>query len=244
MEGGGTRLILMKLQKTAQPVTILFVCIRFNVEMAAGTEQLPKTRCLPGNPTLVPITEYGPEYLAGSHFTIAQDPEATRPSLKSVFKRDYPAWEILSKPPGAIPPKPADVLQTDFRYFNDKASETRIQYEYRPAPKRELQADRDKLRATNFKMDRDLRFNSFQTTHARDYVPMRSDTVVQRRQNDQKSYIPQGDPEKADDPMSDYKDRYRGIDAVQHRPEIASNKHFGMFHFAFVCVVFFCEVLY
>ena len=199
-------------------------------KMAGVSACLAPARNMPGNPTLLPSIAGGTEFLAASHFTISQDPHATKPSLKSVFKKDYPPWEIKGKPDGAIPPRPASVLQKDDRYFNEKASETRTQYEYRFAPKPELQADPDKLRATNFKMDRDMRFNSFQTTHNRDYVPKEVGAYVKGgpKQNTMKSYIPQGDREKADEPVSDYKDRFRGIDAAQFKPVVAENMHQGI----------------
>ena len=71
------------------------------------------------------------EFLSSSHFKISQDPGVTKGSMKTVFKKDYVPWEVSSKPLAAKPPRPAEVLHKDDQYFNEKASETRQQYEYR-----------------------------------------------------------------------------------------------------------------
>ena len=176
---------------------------------------------------LIPAPASGMEFLASSHFAIAQDGNATQPSLMSVFKKDYPPWEFRGKPKGSTPPRPAEIFQKDDRYFNEKASETRKEYEYRYLKKPELVDDADKLRGTNFKMDRDVRFNSFSTTHNVDYPPKEMENYVRGKSKSDRmqSYIPQGDKEKALEPVSDYKDRYRGHDASLHKPQLAGNMH-------------------
>jgi hypothetical protein len=40
-----------------------------------------------------------------------------------------------------------------------------------------------------------------------------------------RSYIPQGDPDKAPDPISDYRDRYRGHDASMNKSEKLGSHH-------------------
>ena len=181
---------------------------------------------MPGEKTMMPAQKVGVDFLASSHFTISQDESVRKESLKSVFKKDYVPWEINSKPPGAIPPRPADILQADERYFNQKASETKQAYEPYEINKPELRDIRHKLGATNFKMDSDPRLNSFQTTHNRDYTPKSGDaSQLQLPNNPMRSYIPQGDPDKAPDPISDYRDRYRGHDASMNKPQKLGSKH-------------------
>lgn len=195
--------------------------------MAAGVAAVNYARNRPALSSLIEEQPTRTEFLASSHFKISQDPYVTQPSLKSVFKVDYPPWDIHSKPPGAIPPKPAEIFQKDDRYFNIKASETRKEYEYRFLEKPAIISDADKLRGTNFKMDRDKRFNSFQTTHNAEFPPkeMSQYTSAVPTNDKMKSYIPQGDRDKAPEPVSDYKDRFRGIDATLHKPKVAINMH-------------------
>ena len=167
-------------------------------------------------------------FLSSSHFQISQDRRVTNGSLKSVFKRDYVPWEVSSKPQAARPPRPAEVLHKDDQYFNEKASETRQQYDYRGLEGGPTQGLPQNIGATNFKMDRDPRFNSFQTTHNRDYTP--KEAAGERGGSPKtkwKSFIPQGDPEKAPEPISDYRDRYRGHDANSFPMEKATGTSAG-----------------
>lgn len=169
---------------------------------------------MPGEKSLVAPQPVGTKFLASSHFTISQDNSVTKGSLKSIFKKDYVPWEINSKPDAAKPPRPAAILQKDDRYFNERSSETKQQYEYHDLPKPELRDISHTLGATNFKMDADHRLNSFQTTHNLDYTPKQCSATLRGvpKQKPMESFIPQGDRDKAAEPMSDYKDRYRGHD--------------------------------
>lgn len=157
----------------------------------------------------------GTEFLASSHFKIAQDESFGDKVPKSVFKKDYVPWDISTKPPGSKPPRPADILQRDERYFNQRASETKQAFERHVLEKPELRDVRHTHGATNFKMDSDPRLNSFQTTHKKDYTPKVGELATQSTADPMRSYIPQGDPEKAPEPISDYRDRYRAHEVVK-----------------------------
>ena len=147
--------------------------------------------------------------LTGSHFKLGPEPRDIKPAMQTTFNRDYPGWETQFTP-SAKPPKPADVLGADLQYFNNKLSETRMQFNpHKHEP--HAAVDTNKLRATNFKMDRDDRIESFNTTHNQDYIPHGSAGVKRGapKYDNRKSYIPQGDKGKAPEPISDYRDRYR-----------------------------------
>ncbi len=182
----------------------------------------------PGQKSNLEPSKVSTNFLAASHFTISQDDSVTKGSLKSIFKKDYVPWDINAKPDAAKPPKPANVLQTDDRYFNEKSSETRQQYEPHEITKPEMRNITNKLGATNFKMDADRRLNTFQTTHNSDYQPKQSSSYERGapKQDPLQSFIPQGDPEKAPEPLSDYKDRYHGHD-IDTKPELAGSAHQG-----------------
>ena len=195
--------------------------------MTGGVAAIPP---ISGTKTMMPAQKSGIEFLSGSHFRISQDDSVTNDSLKSIFKRDYVPWKITCKPSGAIPPAPADVLTRDDRYFNDKVSETRQVYEYRFLEKPELQNDHTKLRGTNFKMDKDLnKFQCYDTTHNLDYPAKQLSRFKKRggKENPMRSFIPQGDPDKVTEPLSDYKNRYRGHDALTTKPAKAPSAHQG-----------------
>lgn len=191
----------------------------------AGTSSLQYHK-MPNAKCVVPDHQTGIEFLASSHFTISQDPSVTDNSMKSIFRKDYIPWRIEEKPSAAIPPKPADVLLKDPRYFNHRQSETRNAYEYRFLEKPVVRDVSEQLRATNFKMHRDPRFDSFKTTHNVDYTPKQAGKLPGRPIGMQ-SFIPQGDPDKAPHPVSDYRDRYRGHDVCENRVEKASGKQPG-----------------
>ena len=163
--------------------------------------------------------------LSSSHFKLGPEPRDTKPAMQTTFNRDFPGWEVQFTP-SAKPPKPASVLGADLQFFNNKLSETRMQYNaHKFEPHNPV--DPDKLRATNFKMDRDDRIDTFNTTHNQDYVP-HSMTGVKRgspKYDNRKSYIPQGDKEKAQEPMSDYKDRFREHNCP--KPERVTKSHGG-----------------
>ena len=190
--------------------------------MAASVMSLPVI----SSSRMIEAPKVGTDFLSSSHFAIAQDEAATQPSLKSIFKKDYVPWDISSRPPAAIPPRPAEVLHRDARYFNEKASETTKAYQPKSLPN---SAHKDKkLSGTNFKMDRDLsKFDSFHTTHALHYTPptMEGNVSFQPAAYPMQSFIPQGDPAKAPQPVSDYRDRYRGHDTK--KPFKAPSMHQG-----------------
>ena len=187
---------------------------------------------LPGSRKLMPTRKSGTEFLVASHFTIAQDSEVTSPSLKSIFKKDYTPWHIACRPPASEPPPPAEVLHKDDRFFAEKASETSKAYKFRGAnlPRPDMSDVSAKLRTTNFKMDRDVsKFDSFHTSHNLDFYAKEFQGVPKSmpKENPMESFIPQGDPEKAQHPQSDYRDRFRGHDALTTKPEKALSMHQG-----------------
>ncbi len=66
--------------------------------------------------TITPVG--GHAFLGGSHFSIGHDETYTKPGLQSVFKQDYPAWDIHGAPPGIKPPAPSHLHHEDVRYVS------------------------------------------------------------------------------------------------------------------------------
>lgn len=149
---------------------------------------------------------------------------------KSTFVSDYPPWPIDAKPKAAEPPRPAGVLNEDHQHYRMTASETKREYDRKALAARDQGADPDRLRATNFKMDGDDRLKTFETTQKSDYTRKQGDGgiwALNKRNNPQKSCLPQGDPEKADMPVSDYRARYVEHDLGLHAAKKAENRHRG-----------------
>ena len=179
---------------------------------------------------LLPAPKVGAEFLASSHFAVAQEPRVTQKSLKSIFKKDYIPHDVFQRPDASVPPPPADVMHKDDRYFNNKASETVKSYPRKNLHKPELRNVYAALSQTNFKMDSDLgKFDSFHTTHNMYFIPQPDGAVVPSKfkKDRMKSFIPQGDPEKSPQPYSDYKDHYRGHDTSLHVIDKAPCMHTG-----------------
>lgn len=194
--------------------------------MAAGVSALP----MPPVGKLLVAPKVGTDFLSSSHFTISQDTSnaSAKSSLRSIFKKDYVPWDISSRPSASIPPDPAEVLHRDQRFFNEKASETTKAYQPKPV-QGYIPTDSHNNRSTNFKMDRDLsKFDSFHTTHDSHYTPhdIGEGYCNKLPENPMQSFIPQGDPGKAPQPISDYRDRYRGH-AKARKPFKAPSMHQG-----------------
>ena len=88
----------------------------------------------------------------------------------------------------------------------------------------------NKLSVTNFKMDSDTKkIDSFHTTHNHYFKPKVEDGFAPLAQihTTQVSSIPQGDREKAELPISDYKYKFSGIDTNKNRVLRARNMHNG-----------------
>jgi len=158
--------------------------------------------------TLIPSPLKGQEFLAASHYKIAQDERFTESSMKSTFHRDYHPLQNGTKPSAALPPRLARFMHRDGEKICVDVTETREAF----PPKRSINDDtRDKyscLYKTNFKMNSDERIDSFNTTHGHYFQPKQVSSPVLTNELRKKwvaSEIPQGDKEKADEPLSVYR---------------------------------------
>ena len=179
---------------------------------------------------LVPAPQTRAEFLASSHFKIAQNNDPRQTNTKSVFKKDYVPWNDWARQGASVPPKPSEVLHKDARYFNERQSETVNAFVYQPTQNTILRDAPSKLGRTNFKMDADVtKFDSFQTSHSLDYTPKANGRPITLKKQDYRNVIPQGDPEKTQVPMSDYRDRFKGHDTSQIKIFKAPSKHHGKY---------------
>lgn len=168
------------------------------------------------------------EFLVSSHFTIGHENNPTLGGTKSVFKKDYVPWNKWSRQESSVPPKPSEVLHRDPQFFNERASETVTAYKYNPVQNSILRDAQAKLGATNFKMDSDVsKFNSFQTSHNLDYTPKSYGTKPTFHREEYRTVIPQGDREKMEAPISDYRDRFTGHDTSTIKMYKAPSNHYG-----------------
>lgn len=169
--------------------------------------------------------------LAVSNFKVGQDMRVTNNAMHSIFKQDYPAYDHYGRGPEAERPMLAEVMHRDKNHFPNKESETVSSFEYRYLPKPVVLNVHEKLRSTNFKMDADLnKVNSYETVHDSYFTPKMNWNYerTQPTTNISESHIPQGDPDKAPDPWSDYRDRFRGHDTTKFRIIKAPSMHEGM----------------
>ena len=111
------------------------------------------------------------------------------------------------------------------RFFKDELSETTQSYLAKCQPRVSF-GDANKLRATNFKMDKDLsNFNEYNTTHDSQYTPHIISSKPKAVENPMKSSLQYGDQDKSENPISDYRDHFLGHDALLTKPKRAANKH-------------------
>lgn len=189
---------------------------------------------------LIPAHTGGAEFLAASHFTVSNDPRITRGCQKSVFVHDYPPWAVDR--PRPIPPlPPSDIFGADFNHFKANIPESKRAYQEKRVSKEDTSGYHDRLTATSFKIGGDNRLHNYATTHTSDY-PMKEADVYKHKPNrkPQESFIPQGDPDKAANPMSDYKDRYRAHDiAGMDKAEIRKFHSKKKFHFQLYFILLF-----
>ncbi|KAL4227714.1 hypothetical protein ACF0H5_013149 [Mactra antiquata] len=171
----------------------------------------------------------GQAFLESTSFRINQDDLLTNNRMNSIFKSDYPPYEVQGRTQGAKQPPLSEVMHRDQKFFNERESETNKSFEYRHLPKPEIQGASGKLRITNFKMDRDVsKFNSFQTVHNSYFTPKMTDThKMYKAPTMRESFIPQGDKEKEPQPLTDYRDRYQGHDTTIHKTIRAPSMHEG-----------------
>ena len=162
-------------------------------------------------PNKISPVKTGIDFLVSSHFQIGNDRNKSHDpfSYKSTFQIDYPLQKVEKLQFSSIPP-PASIMHGDARFLEHCS----INKEYfNPVALPEKTFSKNSLTKTNFKMDRDSRIDSFQTTnnlyHYPMYVDMKSKNL---KQDPMKSYIPQGDKEKELWPKSDYKDKFHQKD--------------------------------
>ena len=75
-------------------------------------------------------------------------------------------------------------------------------------------------------MDRDLeKFKEYSTSHGIDFPAHNVSLPAKLPDDPLKSFIPQGDREKAANPVSDYQERFLGHDARFTKPKRAANRH-------------------
>ena len=111
------------------------------------------------------------------------------------------------------------------RFFKDELSETTQSYPAKCQPRVSF-GDANKLRATNFKMDKDLsKFNEYNTTHDSQYTPHIISSKPKAVENPMKSSLQYGDQDKSENPISDYRDNFLRHDALLTKPKRAANKH-------------------
>lgn len=191
-----------------------------------------------GAPIVLPKT--GQDFLESTNFQISQDPAATKDSMRSIFKQDYPPYPNYGRGLGARPPPLSEVMHRDERYFNKKESETVSSFEFRGLPKKEFDGSRVNLSSTNFKMDSDInKFRSFSTMHNSQFYPKMSDTFEKMPvPTTRDSHIPQGDKEKELLPLSDYRQKFQGHDTTVHKIEKVPSMHEGtILRFAYFVVL-------
>jgi hypothetical protein len=178
---------------------------------------------LPAIPT-VPAQLTGKDFLASSHFRIANDRRLSRSALRrSTFAKDYGAHDHYGRAPAADPPAPADVMHRDPKGGSQTSTESSTAFTGRILPRVAMCR---KLNRTNFKMDADERVDSFHTTHSGHYGPKPLSKSLPVG-DAMKSYVPQGDLEKERMPVSDYRGNFLGHDTRVVKVEKAPCMHDG-----------------
>ncbi|XP_064610132.1 uncharacterized protein LOC135474064 [Liolophura sinensis] len=168
------------------------------------------------------------EKISSSHFTVGHDLSIVKDSMKSIFKLDFPFPKGSEKTLPSDPPVLGQVMHKDTKFFKDDTSETINSFQYRYLPKPDLQYDHDTIGQTNFKMDRDVKkIDSFKTINRLHFPPLVDEGYAVVRPPCKGGWhpncIPQGDPSKEHQQLSDYKEKFRGHDTrVVKVPRISS----------------------
>ena len=156
---------------------------------------------------LIPAQITGTEFLRASHFRVSNDDRTIDNAMKTTFHRDFPP-PPTKKTPAALPPKPADFMHRDCEKINVRNSETTKSFPEKRAVLDDLPDKYTALYKTHFKMNSDERIDSFQTSHNHYFKPKDLVSAVDNShlsKNLRVSHFPQGDKEKAEDPISVYK---------------------------------------
>lgn len=195
------------------------------------------------------------EKISSSHFTVGHDFSVIKDTMKSIFKLDFPCPAGSGKTLPSDPPVLGQVMHKDTKFFKDNTSETINSFQYRHLPKPDLQYDHDTIGQTNFKMDSDVKkIDSFKTIHRLHFPPLVDEgcAVVRppRKGDWHPSCIPQGDPSKEHQQLSDYKEKFQGHDtSVVKVPRITSQdsgRKFSLLHLPFYKFesILYCLILF
>ena len=153
-----------------------------------GIEVLPK----------IPAVKTGATFLASSHFQIGGEPrwrsKLPKDSYLTTCKKDYPP-KITERVGLAQLPPPAKIFRKDHR-INDQCSHTRREFVPKEMCRQTFSGKPYASSETSFKMDRDLRMDTFRTTNSSYYVPMpledNKSKVAAYAKEWKTSHIPQG----------------------------------------------------
>lgn len=143
----------------------------------------------------LPMQKVNTGYLQGSHFTLSQEESWTPWTRLSTFKKDYIPYDVVDKPPSAKPKMPAEIFNTDERFFNNNHSASETLAEFQPKQLTGKSSyDTNKLRKTNFKMDADERqLEPYLSVQKTSYPPKYGDyEKAKPKMNTTTSNIPQG----------------------------------------------------
>jgi len=158
----------------------------------------------------IPALKTGTDFLSSSHFHIGNEPlwlvNQNPAAYRSTFKSDY--LPRLRQKAGLVSiPPPADMMHKDNRIL-DQCSVTRKEF----IPKQICDGNysRNSLTKTNFKMDRDYRIETFQTTQEACYPAKLICRKTEISSKPMASHIPQGDKEKESWPDSSYRTSFQG----------------------------------
>ncbi|CAK8697325.1 stabilizer of axonemal microtubules 5-like [Clavelina lepadiformis] len=176
---------------------------------------------------MIPTPLKGQDFLASSHYKISHDERFIPDTLKSTFHKDYVPPQSNLKIEALLPPKPSEFMHQDLTKIDSNVSETREAY----PPKETIHDDtRDKyssLYKTNFKMNSDSRIDVFSTSHDEYFkpIPTAPTDVSKLGKVWMKSSLPQGDKEKADEPISNYRQSFLGHDMKTHKAKHVESQH-------------------
>lgn len=156
----------------------------------------------------IPSQLKGKDFLCGSHFSLSNDKRYVYNAMNTTMHRDYIPPPNNLKPEPAVPHKPSTFMHRDQDKINLKLSETIFSYPEKRSVHEDTRDKYDSLYKTNFKMYADDRIDSFQTMQDLHYRPLpksNSSCLSYLGKNLRESHFPQGDKDKADEPISDYR---------------------------------------
>lgn len=160
------------------------------------------------------------ELMKSKKFPLIEDTKYYGDVMQTTFRKDFPDWGYLGRPPIARLPPLGPIIQRDERCLDWVGSETKLSFDLTGYEKPEIVDGYEKYFGTNFRFNEDMRTHSYDPTtgssHRRLKVTEFADDFDRKAL--WRSTILRGDPEYLLPNVSHYRDAFR--EGAKSRPPV------------------------